>query len=575
MGIGGIFSAVWRRKWIILAAVITPLLVVGIGMSRVRPTYSATATLRIAVAQNGVASYSEYIYADRLLNTYVKFANSLPVQTELMQRLGLVETPVYLVQTIQTTELLDITAESQDPAMAARIANELAQILVENSDKVFTGAGITALDLIRQEITRVDTNLRQAKLDYQNLVVQSAQSPGMADIDQATKNIDRNQKLYDSLLQQYEQARIDQMFRENAASIENPAVIPTRPDKPNKVLNLALAGVAGLLGGIGLTFLFENLDTRLYSSQQIEEATGNACLLGGVPGVPRKNLFTPSTSSTPLREAFSHVRAHLMLNGRTYIGLKTVLVTSARAREGKSVVTANLAFALAQSGKQVVIVDANMRTPQMHKIFHLPNTSGLSDYLVGNIAAAQAPKTVKAEAAPEAAQEAAPVEMPEAVAIAGGVYETRLIDLPEPVAPEEGGFETRIDFADEMPVRADPEPLVQPTVVPGVFLLSSGPVPSNPSDLISSPKMGDLIRKLSEQYDMVLIDSASLLAFADAAVLTPYVEEVILVVSRKMARESSVRAAAKQLGDVGAKAVHVIVNFAEPNPEYRFYPKYR
>jgi len=112
---------------------------------------------------------------------------------------------------------------------------------------------------------------------------------------------------------------------------------------------------------------------------------------------------------------------------------------------------------------------------------------------------------------------------------------------------------------------------VQESIIPGVYVLTSGPLPPNPAELLSSPQMTGLIEQLAEQFDLVLLDTPALLPVTDAAVLAPIVDGVVLVVGRTQARQEAVRAALRQLSNVKARLVGVIVNRAEQNDGYHYY----
>jgi capsular exopolysaccharide synthesis family protein len=113
---------------------------------------------------------------------------------------------------------------------------------------------------------------------------------------------------------------------------------------------------------------------------------------------------------------------------------------------------------------------------------------------------------------------------------------------------------------------------VQHTTNPEVHVLTSGPSPSNPAELLSSPQMVALIEQLAQQFDIVLLDTPSLLAVADAAVLAPIVDGVLLVVGRVPARTETVQAARRQLEDVRAKSIGVVVNRVGQNANlYKYY----
>jgi capsular exopolysaccharide synthesis family protein len=253
------------------------------------------------------------------------------------------------------------------------------------------------------------------------------------------------------------------------------------------------------MGGLGLAFIFENLDRTLYTKQQIEEVT-QLPTLGKIPLAKGRQKVAIFSDSSVQEEAFRRLRTNLLsLEGGPP---KTLLVTSAEPDEGKSTIVANLARAFALSRRRVIVVDGDMRLPTLHKIFDLPNNVGLSNVLR---------------------------------------HEARLSEA------------------------------VQHSSVGDVYVLTSGPIPSNPAELLGASAMSALIKQLAEHFDIVLIDGPAILAVTDAAVLAQDVEAVLLVVGRARAEQEKVRAARQQLANVKANLVGAVVNRSERTEIYSYY----
>jgi capsular exopolysaccharide synthesis family protein len=284
--------------------------------------------------------------------------------------------------------------------------------------------------------------------------------------------------------------------------VVEPAIVPEAPSKPRKLLNLALGFLIGLAGGIGLAFLFENLDTTLYTTDQIEAVT-NTSPLGGIPSVKQWKDNALVNGNSQFGEAFRRIRTQIFVSAQN-TPPHTILITSAEQGEGKSMVSANLGFAIAQTGKSVIVVDCDLRKPSQHRIFTLTNKSGLSNILIQN----------------------------------------------RPL-----------------------EEAVQVSKIPGLQVLTSGPLPVNPAELLGSKQMEALIHLLMQQFDVVLLDTPSLLAVTDAALLVPYVDSVLLVVSRGESRDKAVRDAYKQLSEIHARSIGVVINHTEQDGQYYYYQR--
>ncbi len=222
-------------------------------------------------------------------------------------------------------------------------------------------------------------DLAQDKTNYNLLLTQTPNDTGS--INNASKAIDLQQQLYTSLVTQYEQTRTREAIQANLVSIVNPAVLPLSPSKPNKPLNLALGLIVGAVAGIGLAFLFENLDGTLYSSEQITAITGQRPI-GRIPTTHKKEERSlPLGQNTPYGEAFFRLRTNFL----TIIEdtpMRCFMISSATQGEGKSSVISSLAYALSHSGKRVIVVDCDLRLPTLHSIYDVSNQVGLSDFLI-------------------------------------------------------------------------------------------------------------------------------------------------------------------------------------------------
>ena len=371
-------AILWRRKWVIAVTLAATMAVVIIGTLRTTPVYQASATIRVRVT---AGSSADYYYADRLINTYTQIATSKPVLEELDKRLGLSTPPLITVLPIANTELIRITVEDPDPTLVAEAANALAEILVAQSSELYTGGLRTASRILADQLAQVEDELKQAQAEYERLVALASEDTQQ--INELSRTIGVKQSVYGTLLLQYETARTTEEIRSNALSVIEPASIPRSPIKPRKVLNIALGCMVGVMGGVGLAFLFEHLDTRLHTVEQIERVTASQAL-GRIPHTRKgaRNIFL--NRGSPQQEAFRHLRTNIYAaaqGGPPH----TFLVTSAEPGEGKSTIVTNLALAMAQSGRRVIAVDGDLRRPTLHTNFQLSMRIGLTSVLDGKL----------------------------------------------------------------------------------------------------------------------------------------------------------------------------------------------
>lgn len=167
------------------------------------------------------------------------------------------------------------------------------------------------------------------------------------------------------------------------------APLPTAPSAPKKPLILAGGLFLGLALGIGIAFLRERLDDTLRGRADLEDQLGVPVLavVPRVPGWKKKGdvkLISIEQPKASVAEAYRTLRTSVLF-AAAQRGLKTIMVTSPTAGEGKTTTAANLAVVLADAGKRVILVSADLRKPRIHKFFDLPNDRGLSSALAGDV----------------------------------------------------------------------------------------------------------------------------------------------------------------------------------------------
>ncbi|HZW98862.1 MAG TPA: AAA family ATPase [Trueperaceae bacterium] len=333
--------AVLGRRWLVILATAGAAAVVGyLNFASAPPTYRAEANVRVFTTMVGDASWTDFNlqYSDRLINTYVAVLSGEAVRDALVVGLqsafpGLDEDslPKLEVAVVPTTEILNIAAEAQNPDLAAAVVNGAADLLVARELPAFAASAVEL-------------------------------PPGTA-----------------------AQPR-------TAISILERAAPPIEPSGPGLPVVMVIVTVAGLCVGAGLALLLNAFDTRLHDLSAVTEATGLP-LLGSIPRFgrwPRDRSL--DRLSTQAREAFRGLRLHVersALLGSTEpyeaddgrgVGL---LVTSSKSGDGASTIAVHLALTAAESGIRVLLVDMNLRTPAIGRMFSLHGLYGISDVLAG------------------------------------------------------------------------------------------------------------------------------------------------------------------------------------------------
>lgn len=496
-------QVIWRRKGVILVITLITLAISVAGSTMLPNTYSATSVVRILTTTGGGVDWVQYdtTYADRLMNTYAKIVTSGPVVDELKSQFDLEVAPEIEVSIIANTELLEITVIDENEQLAIDSANLLGELLVLRGRELYENETQTALASLDTQVTVAFNELSEARSRLESL--EAEVPPRLAAIETARRMTFLREDIYTSLLAQYERNRVMEAMQNGAISVVDPAIIAEPSGNLMRILLGVMGLIVGLVGGLGVAFMTENLDTRIYNPSDIESMT-QLMTLARIPRMSKKDagLLKPEH---PYTEAFRRLRTNLFAVDVDNPPQK-LLVTSAETGEGKSTIIANLAASIAQTGREVVIIDGDMRRPALHSLFNLPNDTGLSDYL-----------------------------------------------------SDEG----------EKPSLGD---RLQDTHDPRLKLLSSGPIPSNPAELIGSERMQALLDELATQFDVILLDAPAMLAVTDAVVAASYVDSVVFVVRQGEIRRGTIDAMNHQLRFIKSQVHGLVVNrAADSEKSYHYY----
>lgn len=198
-----------------------------------------------------------------------------------------------------------------------------------------------------------------------------------------------SRELYSGLLSRQKDFSVASGLEFNEASILDKAVVPTDKHKPDNVKNVAVAGVFGLMGGVGIAFLLAFLDNTFKTREELEQTLGIP-FMGIVPNVPSSkdnqivpiSLISAYQPANALAEAIRSIRTGMLFSRPEHVP-KKILITSTTSGEGKSTVAINLALILAQGGSKVLIIDTDLRRPVVGKWLQTEAGPGLADYLEG------------------------------------------------------------------------------------------------------------------------------------------------------------------------------------------------
>ncbi|MED3946205.1 CpsD/CapB family tyrosine-protein kinase [Priestia aryabhattai] len=204
----------------------------------------------------------------------------------------------------------------------------------------------------------------------------------------------------------------------------------------------------------------------------------------------KRRLLAHNSPKDPVAEQYRTIRTNIQFSNVDQ-DIKTIVLTSSGAEEGKSTTSANLATVYAQQGLKVLLIDADLRKPTGHYTFRLENHIGLTNVLTRQSTLAQA---------------------------------------------------------------------VQESEIPHLSVLTSGPIPPNPSELLASAQMTELLKEMKEQFDMIIFDTPPILAVADAQILANQVDGTILVVSSGKTEKDAALKSKELLSNAKGKLLGVVLN---------------
>jgi len=351
-----------------------------------------------------------------------------------------------------------------------------------------------------KELAKIFNRQKKELLDFQKKTVQ---------YQILKREVDTNKELYNHLLQRLKEIGVSATMTATNIQVLDRATLPKAPSSPQKNKNIFWAVVFGLLAGTGTVFFVEYLDNTVKDTQETEKRM-RLPTLGLIP--LEKNCepnelakISHTRIKSPLAESFRSIGTFLLLSSAEKPP-KTVLITSAKEKEGKSTIACNSAIVMASQLGKGVIIDADLRAPNLHRRLDADNAVGLSTYLSGNMGL---------------------------------------------------------------------EGLIKPTPIEDLFIITSGPIPPNPSELLWSSRMRELVEELNSRFNYTIIDSPPVLGMTDSVYLSRFADGVIIVVKAGSTPKNALLETKKILGNVNAKILGIVLNGIKENDmNYGYYSYY-
>ena len=438
--------------------------------------------------------------------------------------------------------LLGILAVGRGMVPGIEVTYVRLQDLYQERSRLTTGQfGFTAQS---SEVEVLDSLISETKIDIQGMVAQSLALATSRRISEAEElevlearlgelpgqtstygslieEIEAIKSIYDLLIANYYEARILQQLDRGDVVVMTYATVPLRADDPNTIRNLIIAIIAGLAFGAGVVVVIESLDTKVRDIKQAQ-----AMVATDVMGVIPKQLSAKQLrksnrgrskdgagkGSNAFDEAFGGLRTSIRYSAsldpdKTSI----VLVTSPAPSEGKTTVATNLALTLSRQDMNVLLIDADLRRPSVHKVFKLPNEEGLGDYLR---------------------------------------QRNEVLELPH---------KSRITKDD----------LFGPDS--NIDVITAGTHISNPSEVLGGKRLKAMIEEARGKYDAIIVDTPPVLAVTDTLLISEVCDAVLLVGRINQTDRFSLRRAMDELNRVDTPVLGLVVNDMGPRDGYSAY----
>lgn len=510
----------FRRRWAVVAFTVGGAILVAALTFKVVPSrpssitgYRATAAMMTTRTDTPIKRVAAFVTVGEVPRR----------AAEAMQYQG---DPVKLASSVRSVAepdsgILRITTTNRVPETAEKTADSFAEQLLGFLHDQATESHSSQLEILGQ---RIDT-VRAEIIDYDNRIADASES--QADLLRAER--DAKIRRYGRMVESFQELALQGPSTGGFEIIEKasaqPIVAPGFKAPTTPISRTLLAAALGLLGGIVLVLALERVDSKIRTKGAAQKHFG----LPVIAEIPRRRrtrgrklgLSAHYDPRSAHAEAFRLLEAGISLslnpeewpvrNGRkgARVPPATILVTSPGPGDGKSTVVTNLAAVMARLGRKVLVVSCDLRRPRVHKILGVSNDFGLSSILT---------------------------------------------------EPNDGRRETILDGR-----------VAQRSMVEGVWAIASGPLTRNPSELIASNAMHELLEEARRRFDVVLLDAAPMLTASDATHLLAEADAVVVIARAGRTSTDQAERVSELLGRFGVRVIGVVLNSSDAVPRARRY----
>lgn len=518
------YLAVFKRQLVlILAITLLGAAAAAAYTFRRTPVYESTASVLVrAITTNAFDPGSR---VDQQLNMFNErqLAQSEPVAAVAAKALKTTATPAQLLEHVNVdvpanSQILRIKYQDTVPLTAQKGADAFADAYLESRETDARAQATTSQKSLQADINRFQQQATAAEKVITDPAADSAaRQAAQVKLTGANNRLD----------QLFTQLSGYQSLDFTPGTVIAAADLPTTPASPNNRLDIGIGLLVGLFLGVVLAFVRDRTDDRLRGREDLAERLDRP-VLASIPPLSkrvrqegslrwkrrhRNSLVTLEQPNSPAAESYRTLRTR-MARLASQLDINSVMVVSAGVGEGKSTTAANLAVVLAETGKDVLLVSADLRRPRVHQFFGLSNRTGLSNLLT---------------------------------------------DGTPPDKRKRPTADGR-QMASELW-----------SVAPNLWVILSGPLPPHPSALMDSDAMRQFLKEQRDLFDFIILDCPPALVVADALALAPLADAVLVVADAKESDRDLVSRLKEEIEQVGGKLVGAVLNRSKQAGKSTYY----
>ena len=368
--------------------------------------------------------------------------------------------------------------------------------------------------LIEEEIKNSTLNVQLDQLEatarkYQGNLQRFPQASTV--LSQYQRDRDVLQQIFLVITERYQEALINELSETGNATIINPAYIPNRPAKPNRLFMILVGLILGPILGFAFVLIRDHFDDSVKTPDDIEKE--DISFLSWIPHYTSKEkgkaehpgYIIAEDLDSPITESFKTIKARIQQNWSDSQSSKIILITSPAEHEGKSFVAANLAGSFAFSNKRTILIDCDLRRPTVHITMGVQKKYGLVDYLSGKV---------------------------------------------------------KLDE------------IIKPTKTKNLSFITSGSIPANPNEVLESKSFSKFLQSIKDYFDIIIIDSPPIVAVIDSEILAKQVDGTVLIISADKTEKRLMKDAVELLKRSKTKFLGSVLNNFKYKSGYGYYYKY-